>query len=117
MSFSHKHNGDEYQFIRKINERTKRKFCETIENTDWSVLDKYHDCQNYFSRFQDLFKNIYNKSFPIKKVKKQYRTRIPWLSVELKQERRLKRLITLGGLEIGIPAPNSKCIGAEQRPP
>ena len=49
------------------------------------VLDKYQDCQNYFSRFQDLFKNIYNKSFPIKKVKKQYRTRIPWLSVELKK--------------------------------
>ena len=34
---SNKHNEDEYQFIRVINERTKRKFCETIENTDWSV--------------------------------------------------------------------------------
>ena len=37
---SHKHNEDEYQFIRVINERTKCKFCETIDNTDWSVLDK-----------------------------------------------------------------------------
>ena len=67
---------DEYQFIIVINERTKRKFCETIENTDWSEWDKYQDCQNYFSRFQDLVKNIYNKSFPIKKVKKQYRKKI-----------------------------------------
>ena len=84
------HNKDEFQFIRIINERTKRKFCDEIENTDWSVLDKYQGCQNYYSRFQELFKNIYNKSFPLKKVKKQYRNRIPWLSVELKKSIKLK---------------------------
>ena len=42
-----------------------------------------------------------------------------WTMNQNTQERRLKRLITLGGLEIGIQhqIANSTCIGAEHPPP
>ena len=81
---------EEYQLIRLINETRMTKYKERILDTDWSVLDVYDTCESYFSSFMNIFKSIYNESFPVMKAKRKYRNRLPWLTSGLKESIRRK---------------------------
>ena len=81
---------NEYKTIHVINEIKTLKFMEKIQNINWSALDPFEHCQIYFSNFLRLFKNIYDESFPIIRVKIKYRNRLPWLSNGLKSSIKLK---------------------------
>ena len=87
---------DQYQLIRLVNETRLAKYKETISTTDWSILDQYKSCEVYFTHFFNKMKSIHDKSFPIIKVKKRYRNRIPWLTSGLresiKQKNKLYRI-------------------------
>ena len=74
----------EYQLIRLVNEPRIEKYKERILQIDWALLDCYNSCQSYFSAFMDVFKSVYNECFPVIKVKKKYRNRLPWLTDGLK---------------------------------
>ena len=80
----------EYQIIRLINETSMTKYKERILDIDWSVLDVYDTCESYFSSFMNIFKSIYNESFPVMKTKRKYRNRLPWLTSGLKESIRRK---------------------------
>ena len=67
------------------NETRMTKYKERISDTDWSVLDTYDTCESYFSSFMNIFKSIYNESFPVIKTKRKYRNRLPWLTAGLKE--------------------------------
>ena len=43
----------------------------------------YEDCETYYKHFIDKFKNVY--AFPIIRVKKRYRNRLPWLTSCVKE--------------------------------
>ena len=81
---------EEYQLIRLINETRMTKYKERILDIDWSVLDVYDTCESYFSSFMNIFKSIYNESFPVMKTKRKYRNRLPWLTSGLKESIRRK---------------------------
>ena len=81
---------EEYQLIRLINETRMTKYQERILDIDWSVLDVYDTCESYFSSFMNIFKSIYNESFPVMKTKRKYRNRLPWLTSCLKESIRRK---------------------------
>ena len=81
---------EEYQLIRLVNETRMTKCKERILDTDWSVLDVYDTCESYFSSFMNIFKSIYNESFPVMKTKRKYRNRLPWLTSGLKESIRRK---------------------------
>ena len=66
------------------------KYKERILDIDWSVLDVYDTCESYFSSFMNIFKSIYNESFPVMKTKRKYRNRPPWLTSGLKESIRRK---------------------------
>ena len=85
-----KDNSNEYKTIRIINESRTTRFIENIQNTDWSVLNSHRDCQTYFTKFYALFKTIYDGSFPLSRVKMQYRNRLPWLTEGLKRSIKYK---------------------------
>ena len=68
---------------------------------DWSILDEYVTCESYFSHFLSIFKSVYDKSFPIIRVKKQYRNRLPWLTTGLKES--IKRKNKLYQLSLRHP--------------
>ena len=81
---------DQFQLIRLCNERRINEYKDSICNIDWSILDTYETCEAYFSHFLKMFKSVYDKSFPVIKVKKQYRNRLPWLSTGLKESIKCK---------------------------
>ena len=81
---------NEYKTIRIINEIKTLRFTEKMQNTNWSVLDSFTDCQSYFSNFLKLFKSMYDESFPVMRVRIKYRNRLPWLSDGLKSSIKLK---------------------------
>ena len=56
---------EEYQLIRLVNETSETKYKERILDTDCSVLDTYDTCESYFSSFMNIFKSIYDESFPV----------------------------------------------------
>ena len=61
---------DQYQLIRLCNEQRIAAYKDSICNIDWSILDEYVTCESYFSHFLSIFKSVYDKSFPIIRVKK-----------------------------------------------
>ena len=81
---------EEYQLIRLVKETRMTKYKDRILDTDWSVLDVYDTCESYFSSFMNIFKSIYNESFPVMKTKRKYRNRLPWLTSGLKESIRRK---------------------------
>ena len=72
---------------------------EKIQNTNWSALDSFTDCQSYFSNFLKLFKSMYDESFPIMRVRIKYRNRLPWLSDGLKSSIKLKNKLYIISLK------------------
>ena len=75
---------EEYQLIRLVNETRMTKCKERILDTD---------CESYFSSFMNIFKSIYNESFPVIKTKRKYRNRLPWLTAGLKESIKRKKQI------------------------
>ena len=56
-----------------------------ISDTDWSFLDQYENCESYFKYFMDMYKTLYDQSFPVVKVKRKYRNHLPLLTVGFKE--------------------------------
>ena len=83
---SNKANDDEYMIIRQVNDKNKETYQQTIMNWDWKELLQYDSCKEAYSKFFEIQTNIFNQSFPLKKIKKRYRNKIPWLSEDLKQK-------------------------------
>ena len=81
---------NEYNLVRIANADRIAQYVQSIQNTDWTFLDTYQHCQCYFSKFLTKFKNIYDESFPLVRVKTQYRNRLPWLSKGMKESIKLK---------------------------
>ena len=92
---------DQYQLIRLCNEQRIAAYKDSICNIDWSILDEYVTCESYFLHFLSIFKSVYDKSFPIIRVKKQYRNRLPWLTTGLKES--IKRKNKLSQLSLRHP--------------
>ena len=59
-------------------------FKDLISEVDWSEIMNQTDCQNAFSKFHERIKCIFDKSFPVKKIKIRYKNRLPWLTEAIK---------------------------------
>ena len=82
------------RIVRIINESRINQFTEKIQNTDWSLLNSYRECQTYFSKFCTLFKTIYDWAFPLTRVKMRYRNRLPpWMTDGLKKSIKYKNTL------------------------
>ena len=90
---------NEYKLIRIVNEARTMQYVSRIQNIDWSSLESFRHCQAYMSNFLKIFKNIYEESFPLTKVKLQYRNRLPWLSDGLKASIKRKNKLYLTSLK------------------
>ena len=104
---------EEYQLIKLVNETRMTKYKERILDTDWSVLDIYDTCESYFSSFMNIFKSIYNESFPVIKAKRKYRNRLPWLTAGLKEY--IKRKNKLYRISIKHPTSYNNTLYREYR--
>ena len=73
----------------------------TLQKIDWNNILSYNDTQCAFTEFHRIYKDIYEKSFPVIKVKFQYNNRKPWLSNSFKQS--IKRKNKLYRKKIAVP--------------
>ena len=90
---------NEYKLIRIVNEARTMQYVSRNQNIDWSSLESFRHCQAYMSNFLKIFKDIYKDSFPLTKVKLQYRNRLPWLSDGLKASIKRKNKLYLTSLK------------------
>ena len=63
-----------------MNEANTLIYCNKIESYDWNSLDNYKSCEAYSSHFVKIFKDIFDSSFPVKKIVPNYKNRLPWLT-------------------------------------
>ena len=49
--YHEKDKNNESKLVRIINDSRIRQFTEKIQNTDWSLLNSYTECQTYLSKF------------------------------------------------------------------
>ena len=75
---------EESYIIRQVNEKNKETYKQNLIDYNWNELLVYESSDKAFSKFYEIHTKIFNQSFPLKRVKKIYRNRIPWLSSDLK---------------------------------
>ena len=76
---------DECILIRLKNQTNSERYINSINNFNWSCIQELTECNQAYRHFTESLKNIYNESFPVKKVKKRYRNRLPWLTEGLRK--------------------------------
>ena len=79
-----KDNNKEYIFKRVFSPEKISNFGLALDSTIWDNLFNTLDAQEAFTNFHKYFVNLYNKHFPLKKIKIGYKTRKPWLTSGLK---------------------------------
>ena len=75
---------DDYHLTRKMNLKNYETFKFLISQYDWSNVTYHDTCQNTFILFYDNLKSLFDKAFPVVRVKKRYNNKIPWLTESLK---------------------------------
>ena len=76
---------DEYFYKRIMSPTNYEYFHNEVSEIDWSIVTNSKVCQDSFSVFYNKIKSCFNKSFPITKIRKGYRNRLPWLTEDLKR--------------------------------
>jgi len=64
-------------YIRNKSQRNIDRFKERLQNTDWP---DFPDPSMAYSTFETIFKQIYEESFPIKRIGKNVKQNKPWMT-------------------------------------
>ena len=75
---------DDYHLTCKMNLKNYETFKLIISRYNWSNVTNYNTCQNAFPLLYDNIRSLFDKSFPVVRVKKRYNNKIPWLTESLK---------------------------------
>ena len=60
------------------------RFSSAMNEKHWNSVLHSHDAQNAYTAFYNEFSEVYNTCFPLKILKRGYKTRKPWLSDGMK---------------------------------
>ena len=91
---------------RIYSQRCIERFKENLGNTDWSTLLSCNDAQQSYSMFHNHFLQVYDKSFPLKTFKNNYKNRKIWLTEGLKNS--IKRKNRLYNIMLKQPTLNNE---------
>ena len=69
---------------RNMSQRNKQDFLCEMSNVDWGAIYNEMNTQGAFSLFHSVLVKLYNKYFPLRKLKLNYHNRQPWLTQGLK---------------------------------
>ena len=80
------------QFIsrRTYSNQNTVKFINELDNLNWGDIYSCNDAQTSYTVFQTRFSELYDKCFPRKTIKLNYKNRKPWLTEGLKRSIRVK---------------------------
>ena len=88
---------------RNFSQQNCEHFSATLQNYDWISIMNATDPQEAYTLFHNEFSNIYNASFPIRKIKPGYKNRKPWLTEGLKKSIKTKNKLYLKQLKSKDP--------------
>ena len=74
---------DEYVSKRMYGHRNIEKFKENLRKVEWNEVLQTKDPQVAYTAFYNKLSSIYNTCFPIRRFKKTYRTKKPWITENL----------------------------------
>ena len=89
----HENPSDEYFYKRSYCPMNMTKFQNNLNNLEWSTIINDTDPQSSFTAFHNTLSTIHNKAFPLKRIKKGYINRKPWLSSAFKNSIRTKNVL------------------------
>ena len=77
-------------YCRLYNENNINKFCDKLQVFDWMDVMRETNCRIAFSKFYDIFRNLYDDCFPMRRIKLNYRNRKPYLTEGLRKSIKVK---------------------------
>ena len=78
---------------RFFSRKNMEKFIDEMNAVDWDFIKQCNDVQTAYMAFHNLLSEKYNACFPMKKFKKGYLTKKPWLTMILKDNIKNSSLI------------------------
>ena len=90
---------DEYYYKRSMSSDNYASFYNDISQVNWNEVTNSQNCQMSFSLFYEKIKFYFNKSFPLKRVKKGYKNKLPWLTDGLKNSIKFKNKLYVKSLK------------------
>ena len=90
----------EFIFKRSLSPENVARFCIALNAIDWdSILSGISNPQLAFTLFHTRYSLLYNRYFPLKKVKLGYKTNKPWLTRGIKNSIRTKNKLYIRSLK------------------
>ena len=80
----------EFYFTRELTNRNIENFSEKLKEANWTQVTECNDAQQSFTKYYQTYCNLYNQCFPIKRKKRGYVSRIPWLTDGLRRSIQIK---------------------------
>ena len=103
-----------HSFNRLFTSANINKFKESITCIDWAPVLASNDCQEAYSNFYTLYKENYEKCFPVIKLNNSvYRSRKTWLTKGLKQSIKYKNKLYVKSIR--YPTDNNLLIYKQYR--
>ena len=75
---------------RVYNEENTNRFNLMLSQTDWTSVLSANDAQLAYSKFHEIYSDLYSQCFPMKVFKLGYLTRKPWLTEGMKRQIKIK---------------------------
>ena len=76
---------DAFYLTRKFSQKNKELFKQSIDQTNWDELLPKEGAQISFTLFHRHIISLYDKAFPVVRIKRKYNNRKPWLTEALRQ--------------------------------
>ena len=77
---------DKYRYKREFTNKNFSKFKKKLCNLDWNTTLISDSAKLDFSCFFSIITDLFNSSFPVKKIKITYSNKNPWITRKLKDE-------------------------------
>ena len=75
---------NDYYISRCLSKRNFNKFAGQCSTENWNVVLNYNDTQLAYSAMDAIIQRNYTEWFPLQRRCKNYKIRLPWVSLELK---------------------------------
>ena len=102
-----KNTTEHFIWRRKITQYNITNFANECQNADWDPVLETSDGQNAYTKFSSIFSKLYDKHFPLRKIKmNQNKIRIPWLTDILRNAIKKKNKLFIQQKKSGNPEHN-----------
>ena len=90
---------DDVIFKRSFNDAAQDLFMQNLNRVQWDEVLMDDDVQSAYTKFHNIFSELYHNAFPIKKVTTKYKNRKMWLTSALKNSIKEKNELSVKSIK------------------